>query len=103
MNRWSDWKPMGVSKVTQTQYIDQHDFILLRTEMQQNKERVDRDCDDLSRRIADLYNRHDIMREDLNVMRWHDGALRHLLNKIDELECAPKAKKRRRRVTIIYD
>ena len=103
MNRWSDWKPTGISKVTQAQYLTPEDFHLLRTEIQQNKEQVNRDCDDLACRIADLYNRHDIMRGDLNEMRWHDGALRHLLNKMDELETAPKTGKRRRRVTISYD
>jgi hypothetical protein len=101
--KYSDWMKMGASKVTPIQYLTPEDFHLLRAEMQQNKEKVDKDCEYLARRIADLYERHDIMREDLNVMRWHDDALRHLLNKMDELECAPKARKRRRRVTISYD
>ena len=103
MGRYSDWMRMGASKVTPIQYLTQEDFRLLRTEIQQNKEKIDKDCEYLARRIADLYNRHDIMREDLNEIRWHDGALRHLLNKMDKLEAAPKTVKRRRKVTISYD
>ena len=103
MNKYSDWIRMGTSKVTQAQYLTPEDFHLLRTEIQQNKEKVDKDCEYLARRIADLYDRHDTMRGDLNAMHWHDGALRHLLSRMDELEAAPKTGKRRRRVTICYD
>ena len=103
MNRYSEWKKMGASKVTQTSYATKEDVILLRTEMQRNKEQVDKDCEYWACRVDDLYNRHDTMRKDLNDMRWYNDALQLLLHKIDELEQAPKIGKRRRRVTISYD
>jgi hypothetical protein len=101
MNRYFERNQQA--RTAQRVCITTDDFNLLRAEIQQNKEKVDKDCDFLANRITDLYNRHDTMREDLNEMHWHDGALRHVLNKIDELEQAPKAGKRRRRVTISYD
>lgn len=99
--KYSDWIKMGTSNVTQIEHLTQEDFHLLRSEIQQNKEKVDKNCEYFERCIVDLYARHDTMREDLNEMRWHDGVLRHLLSRMDELEGAPKIGKRRRRVTII--
>ena len=49
--------------------------------------------------IADLYHRHDTMRNDLNELMQYANYLHQHIN--DRKETAPRAGKRRRRVTII--